>query len=376
MNQESGEGTGVKLLVDARYVRSTHDGISRYTASLLHSLARCAGSAEYPGLRVAMLVSDESALTQLPDLPHVRGFSPTGPLEPLSAVAVNRYRPDVVFSPMQTMGSWGRKYRLILTLHDLIYYDHPEPPAFLPAPVRWGWRLFHRSYVPQRMLLNRADAVATVSETTARLIEEHALTRKPVTVIPNAPPEGMRPTEEQAVARIQKRHKTLLYMGSAMPYKGVDLLIRGMELLPDYELHLLSRYDPRRRAELEGLVPMESRVIFHDGVSDEEYSELLTTCTALVTASSAEGYGLPVAEAAAEGTARIVSDIPIFREIAPNAHHIDFSNEHEFAESVRALEDPEIYRAAVTGSLDDAAQYSWNMSARRLIDLATRLTNH
>lgn len=83
-----------------------------------------------------------------------------------------------------------------------------------------------------------------------------------------------------------------------------------------------------------------------------------------------------MAEAAAEGTARIVSDIPIFREIAPNAHHIDFSNEHEFAESVRALEDPEIYRAAVTGSLDDAAQYSWNMSARRLIDLATRLTNH
>src|SRR5690625_6518541 len=36
--------------------------------------------------------------------------------------------PDVVFSPMQTIGSAGRKFGLILTLHDLIYYQHRTPP--------------------------------------------------------------------------------------------------------------------------------------------------------------------------------------------------------------------------------------------------------
>lgn len=369
MTQES--PSELRLLVDARYVRPVHDGISRYTASLLHSLAECVGTDEFPGLRVAMLISDEAQLAQLPDLPTVSGFSPTGPLEPLSALAVNRCRPDVVFSPMQTMGSWGRRYRLILTLHDLIYYDHPEPPGFLPAPVRFGWRLFHRSYLPQRLLLNRADAVATVSNTTAGLIAEHQLTSRPVTVIPNAPPGDSPVPEHEALARIPRRGKSLVYMGSAMPYKGVDLLIRAMADLPDYELHLLSRYDPRRREELEALVPDGAHVVFHGGVSDEEYRDLLRTCTALVTASSAEGYGLPLAEAATEGTARIVSDIPIFREIAPHARHIDFSRASELASAVRDLENPETHRSAVLGSLEDASHTSWDRSARRLLDLAS-----
>ncbi|MDN5605005.1 MAG: glycosyltransferase [Kocuria sp.] len=363
----------MRLLVDARYVRPVHDGISRFTSNILHSLARGIASGEYPDLELAMLVSDDAQLDQLPSLPCVRGYSPTGPLEPLSALAVNRFRPDVVFSPMQTMGSWGRKYKLILTLHDLIYYDHPDPPGFLPAPVRIGWRLFHRSYFPQRLLLNRADAVVTVSRTTASLIEEHNLTTRPVTVIPNAPPRGIGITREQALDRAAHRRKSLVYMGSAMPYKGVELLIRGMENLPDYELHLLSKYDPRRKEELQATVPQGASVTFHDGVTDDDYRRLLATCTALVTASSAEGYGLPLAEAAAEGTARIVSNIPIFREIAPNAAHIEYSEPGEFVEAVRNLEDPDNYRTAALGALDDAARYSWDDSSRELIDLASSL---
>lgn len=373
MTTQNPDHAGLRLLVDARYVRPVHDGISRFTSNILHSLARGIASGEYPDLEVAMLVSDDAQLDQLPSLPCVRGYSPTGPLEPLSALAVNRFRPDVVFSPMQTMGSWGRKYKLILTLHDLIYYDHPDPPGFLPAPVRIGWRLFHRSYFPQRLLLNRADAVVTVSRTTASLIEEHNLTTRPVTVIPNAPPRGIGITREQALDRAAHRRKSLVYMGSAMPYKGVELLIRGMENLPDYELHLLSKYDPRRKEELQATVPQGASVIFHDGVTDDDYRRLLATCTALVTASSAEGYGLPLAEAAAEGTARIVSNIPIFREIAPNAAHIEYSEPGEFVEAVRNLEDPDNYRTAALGALDDAARYSWDDSSRELIDLASSL---
>ena len=44
--------------------------------------------------------------------------SPTGPLEPTASLQLNKYAPDVVFSPLQTIGSTGRKFKLILTLHD------------------------------------------------------------------------------------------------------------------------------------------------------------------------------------------------------------------------------------------------------------------
>ncbi|MCP3426820.1 glycosyltransferase family 4 protein [Rothia sp. AR01] len=359
----------MRLVVDARYVRPVHDGISRYTAELLHALKRRMDRGAEPGLRVAMLVSDEAQLTQLPDLPRIPGGSPTGPLEPLTSWRLNRYRPDVLFSPMQTVGGVGRRFPLVLTLHDLIYYEHPRPPGFLPAPVRLGWRLFHTSYAPQRLLLNRADAVVTVSETTRRLMAEHRLTRRPVHVISNAPPADAVCGEEEALARIPGRGDKLLYMGSAMPYKRVERLVREMGRLPEHELHLLSRFPPQRAEELRALVPPGARVVFHDGVTDAAYRELLRECRALVTVSASEGYGLPVVEAMAAGAPVVVSDIEIFREIAPGALHVD-AEEGGFARAVRSLSDPGAYRARVLAAVRDAGRYRWDDSAARLVELA------
>ncbi|MBF1654494.1 MAG: glycosyltransferase, partial [Rothia dentocariosa] len=248
----------MKLMVDARYTRiGFHDGISRYTASLLGALKELmdSGAPEVADVQLVMVISDERQLQMLPDLPHVKICSPTGPLEPTAALQLNKYKPDVVFSPMQTIGSVGRKFKLVLTLHDLIYYDHPTPPGFLPAPVRAGWRLFHKSYTPQRMLLNRADAVVTVSESTARLIREHRLTEKPLHVVPNAPQPGSVVSEDEALRRAKSRaegaSRHLVYMGSFMPYKNVETLLYAMRELPGYTLHLLSKMPDARRAELE-----------------------------------------------------------------------------------------------------------------------------
>ena len=99
---------------------------------------------------------------------------------------------------MQTMGSWGRKYALVLTLHDLIYYEHPAPPGFLPAPVRVLWRLYHKAFWPQRLLLNRADVVATISSTTAALMAKYRLTQRPVRIVGNAPQHGHTPRDPGA----------------------------------------------------------------------------------------------------------------------------------------------------------------------------------
>ena len=138
----------MRILFDCRYTQiGRHDGISRYTAGLVTALAEL-----HP---VTMLVSDHRQLDMLPALPWELMPAPTSPLEPLVARRVNRLRPDVVFSPMQTMGSWGRRYRLVLTVHDLIYYRHRTPPRNLPWYVRLLWRLYHLAWWPQRMLLNR-----------------------------------------------------------------------------------------------------------------------------------------------------------------------------------------------------------------------------
>lgn len=370
--------TLMRFLFDARYTRwPRHDGISRYGAGILSALA-CI-TADDPTVTVEALVSDSRQTEMLPPVVTHRVSAPTSPAEPFLAHQVNRLAPDVVFSPMQTMGSWGRDYRLILTLHDLIYYDHPTPPRDLPLPIRGLWRAFHTSYWPQRLLLDRADAVATVSRTTRDLMVEHSLTQRPLTVVPNAA-DPLDPLPDRTSGHDAR---TLVYMGAFLPYKNAEALIRSLAWLPGYTLHLASGISPQREADLRALVPDGARAVFHRGVSDEEYAALLDRATALVSASRAEGYGLPVVEALSRGVPVVVTDMPIFREIAGDegaaatdgsaALFADPDDPEDFARAVRRLEDPALWAHAAEAAPKRAAAHSWDSSARTLLDLARSL---
>jgi glycosyltransferase involved in cell wall biosynthesis len=158
----------MKLFFDARYTRTDYyDGISRYGASLIQALHEA-------GEAVTMLISSKEQLNLLPkNVPYVIINTPFSPKELFIARKLHVLGADVVFSPLQWMGSWGRKYKLILTLQDITYYQFPKPPTFLPLPIRIIWRLFHVAYWPQKLLLRTADAIATVSKTSRDYITEY-----------------------------------------------------------------------------------------------------------------------------------------------------------------------------------------------------------
>lgn len=346
-----------------------HDGISRFSYSLIHAVAALSNP--------TVIIHDGAQEKLVPDNADVvRLHAPTSVLEPLAARKLNAYQPDVVFSPMQTLGSAGRNFGLILTLHDLIYYQHRTPPRDLPQFVRGLWYLYHLTYAPQRLLLNRADAVATVSETSQRLIRKHRLTSRPVHVISNAPPSIAEPRDPAGT-----RQKTLVYMGSFMEYKNVETLITALRYLPEYQLHLCSRISGARRDEYLELAHARGvgagQLYFHDGVGDAEYRQLLREATALVTTSRSEGYGLPVAEAMAEGTPVILSNLEIFEEIGggdnPGARFVDIDSDRadrQVADSVLALEEDRTFFRASTAAARQASTFRWDDSARTLLALA------
>src|SRR5690606_34239873 len=56
-------------------------------------------------------------------------------------------------------------------------------------------------------------------------------------------------------AAARERERTLVYMGSFMPYKNVEALVRAVAQLPGYRLQLLSAIDRRERSRLEALAP-------------------------------------------------------------------------------------------------------------------------
>lgn len=354
---ETWYNTPMKLFFDARYMRTDfHDGISRYSAELGTALAR--------QTKVTFLICDEGQRKWLPkNAETIMIHKPTSAKEPFTAHILNKYEPDVVYSPMQTIGTAGRKYKAILTTHDMIYYRHKTPPRFLPAHVRLGWRLYHLTYWPQRLALNSADLVTTVSETSARDLERVNMTKHPIIPVPNAP---------QRFHTYPVKHsgkvKNIIYMGSFMPYKNAETLIAGMQWLPGRTLHLLSRISPKRQAELEALVPGGAKVIFHGGVSDDIYEQLLADNAVLATASYDEGYGIPVAEALAMGVPVVASNIPVFHEVgAGGAVYFDPSDPKAFADAVIQFDQKKFRDEHIKLGLDHMASFSWDSSARTLL---------
>ncbi|HEV7955861.1 MAG: mannosyltransferase [Microbacteriaceae bacterium] len=350
----------MKVLFDCRYTRLVrHDGISRYTAGLVDAFSKL-----HP---VTMLISDEEQLTMLPDLPWLKIRPGRSLLEPWVALAINRFEPDVVYSPMQTIGSAHRKFRLILTLHDMVFYRNRKPPREFSWFVRAIWWGYHFTYVPQRMALNRAEAVVTGSYNCHSEMVEARLTKRPISVIrPGVDANDLPPRRHADV-------KSLVYMGTFMPNKNVETLARGMRHLPGYRLHLLSRIDEGTRSRLAALAP-DGAIVFENGVSDERYLELLRSSTAMVSACLDEGFGIPLIEALAAATPLVISDIPVFREVGgAAATFFDATSPEGFAAAVLAMDEPERWNQLAALALDQANQFTWQESARRLLELIETL---
>ncbi|MBC7512541.1 glycosyltransferase family 4 protein [Candidatus Saccharibacteria bacterium] len=359
----------MKLFFDARYIRTDfHDGISRYSYELGHAIAK--------QQEVTFIVSSDEQAAMLPhgsEAVKIHGIDSWR--EPFTSTRLNKYGPDVVFSPMQTLGTFGRRFKLILTLHDMIYYIHRLPPPGAKGIVRPIWRLFHLTYWPQRLVLNRADTVATVSQTSRAEIAHARLTKRPLIVISNAA-RDLTPLLKTPVLQHTEAPKNLVFMGTLLPYKNAETLIEMMRHLPNRTLHLCSKISPARKAQLASRVPKGAHVVFHNGVSDEVYTALLADDAIMVSASRAEGFGLPLAEALKLGVPAVVSDRPFFREIAgdESAVFADPNDAENFARSVQSLNDLSERKRRIKAGVEAVDRFSWDQSAKILIEACKNLS--
>ena len=355
--------TSMNVLFDARYIRTDyHDGISRYTTELANAI--------HPLLACTFLICDEKQRKLLPkNARTLLIHAPTSSKEPFTALLLNKYSPDVVFSPMQTIGSFGKRFKLILTVHDLIYFSHPKSPGQFNWPLRIGWRIYHSTYAFQKKVLRGADVVATVSNTTKNAMELVGMDQRPIVVIPNAAP-----TSNKAVKHYAGPAEHLIYMGSFMPYKNVESLIDAMQWLPGKTLHLLSRITSKRKKELLKRADSEALIVFHNGVSDAYYQRLLRNKAVLLNASLNEGYGLPLAEALSQGVPMAVSDIDTFHEVAnKGALYFDPQDPKDIAETIKKLDSADTRATLSTAGIAHAQKSSWHESARRLKTLIESL---
>ena len=112
-----------------------------------------------------------------------------------------------------------------------------------------------------------------------------------------------------------------LYVGNFYPHKNVEALLRAWANLKNSQANLLlvgpNDYFANRIKRLVAKLNLETKVKFIHQVDDGQLRFLYSKCKALILPSLFEGFGLPVVEAAYHNCPLILSDIAVFKEIAP-----------------------------------------------------------
>ncbi len=218
-----------------------------------------------------------------------------------------------------------RRMRRLAYIHDIIPVEYPEYQTPRSA-ARFETFLNTLAAAPIRFATNSVD--------TARRLAAHGAARgwriegvdplPPVFEQTGATLAGAASPRPAVRAILTAPESFFIVIGTIEPRKNHLLLLNLWRDLVATGVAARLVVVGRRGWENEMVVDMLDRcaaiaphVSEFGDLSDAETLALLKGARALLFPSFAEGLGLPLMEAAAVGTPAIVSDLPVFREIAP-----------------------------------------------------------
>ncbi|HZT38868.1 MAG TPA: glycosyltransferase family 1 protein [Bryobacteraceae bacterium] len=340
----------MRIALDATPLTEPTGGVRRYTEELARALSAC-----YPNDEI-WLVSDQPFESDLLQLPNVRrGLGPQSPLarkwwlwgirRELSRIGADVFHGvdfSVPYLPLRPS---------VMTVHDLSPWREESMGA-----------ASHR--VRRRTPFLIGLGAATMVITPTRAIREEVIARFRVhpdrtAAVPLAAPERFK-----SVAALPHGEPFFLYVGTIEPRKNIAVLIdawRELRRREKVDLWLAGRVRngfeaPRYEPGLRML----------GAVEDEMLPQLYSRALAFVYPSAYEGFGLPVLEAMQCGAMVIASRDPAICEVAGGAAvQVDAGDAAGWAQAMRAALDEEARRRWRERSLERAAHFSWEQTARR-----------
>ena len=202
----------------------------------------------------------------------------------------------------------GIKIPVYTTIHDIIFPDMPELTSRPGLTARmWFYRRAFR----------HSKKIFTVSEFSKSRIIHYSKNKVLVIVTHSAIQPHLLKAKLTAGASAKKN--IILFIGNIKKHKGLSILLEAFlqarkEGL-DYALVIVGSRENFRSSDAGFLLTSEDSVLFTGFLSDKELTEYLSSAALLVQPSLYEGFCLPPLEALVSGTAALISDIPVLKEI-------------------------------------------------------------
>lgn len=286
------------------------------------------------------------------------------------AVELHRRPPDVFFTPAHVIPFTYRRPS-VATVHDLGYWHFPEAHTWRQlAYLRWSTG--HNGRVAHRVI---ADSAATKAD----LIHFYRVMEDKVDVIYPGIDPGLGPVDEARQTAVGQRYGIhppyFLYLSTLQPRKNLSRLIHAYVAgdVP-HQLVIAGKKGWLAQPILDEIfeldLPLAKQIVLPGFVPDADKAALLSGATALLYPSLYEGFGFPLLEAQACGTAVLAANTSSLPEIAgESALLVDPLDEAAIAAGIRRLaEDPELRRCLVEKGRTNARRFSWKKTAGRVLN--------
>ena len=350
----------MRVAIDVRELCGRPTGVGRYLAGLLEAWSDNATAQRH---KWTLYAHETPALPGRWD-EHLRvidGGGGTAWEQIALPRALGAQRPDVLFAPGYT-APLTVAAPVVLTVHDVSFFAHPEWFAF-----REGTR--------RRMLTawsaRRARRVITDSQFSKSEISRHiGIDQERVKVIPLGINQSGSPIPDPG----SRRDPLVLFVGSVFARRRVDRLIEAFDFVADRvpraRLEIVGENRTRSpRLDLESLrarSPHADRIHIRSYVDDATLASLYKQAMVFAFLSEYEGFGLTPLEALEAGVIPVLLDTPIARETcgsaaryvapaAPAAHVADAIAELLTSEPAR--------RQLLQHAGPVLARYDWDLAA-------------
>lgn len=368
------------FVLDARTAQDHFPGIGRYVSNLARAMT-------------PLLAADER-LTLLTDPSRPSRWS----LPPVAAQVQQR---ETAVSPFSLAQQWQlppllrqlqadvyhspyylMPYRpgvpTVLTLYDLI-------PQLFPQTVSWRARLFFR--LTTRLALAAAQQTVVISQATRQdVLATYGYPAERLTAVPLAPDPQFGPQSAAEIGRIRQQYglpaQFGLYLGINKPHKNLVRLVQawaeacGADSSTAVPLIIAGAWD-ERYPEVKHLAAQQpgEGIRFLGPVATADLPGLYAAATLFLFPSLYEGFGLPVIEAMACGTAVVcahTSSLPEITGTGASAAALTFDPlaVPDMARQIgRALGDATLRATLQQRGLAQAAQFTWTGTAQATLHI-------